>query len=131
MNLGKFSIRRRWLDGRWGHSLYLMFGLTFINFILIFYRFLIEDIPIFSNLIESLWIFTILFIILYIPVSILIGHWHNQTQLKVDNYLKQMENPLLVSMFRILLDIETKKASQEEIEEFKKMLEDISHPSSK
>jgi len=32
--------RKRWLEGRFGHSIYLMYCLTFVNFILIVYRFL-------------------------------------------------------------------------------------------
>ena len=37
-------LRRRWLDFRFGHSIYLIFALSFINFILIFHRLLIERI---------------------------------------------------------------------------------------
>ncbi len=125
MFLKNFWIRRRWMDARFGHSLYLMFGLTFVNFLLITYRFLLEEESVFDGFIENLWIFTLIFIVSYIPISIIIGHWHNQTQLMVENYLKRMEDPLLATMFRTILDVETNKISKEEIKEFKERLNNI------
>jgi len=113
------------MDGRNGHSVYLMFGLIFVNFILIAYRFLIEQESVFSNLVEKLWVFAIVFIVLYIPASIIIGYWHRQTQLSVEHYLKRMEDPLLAKMFRNILDIETGKISKEEINKFREMLVNI------
>jgi uncharacterized protein YneF (UPF0154 family) len=117
--------RKRWLEGRFGHSIYLMYGLTFTNFILIVYRFLIEQDSFFTSVIENLWIFMTIFLVSYIPVSIIIGRWHTQNQLWVENYLKRLEDPLLGSMFRTMLDVQTKKASQKEIEEFRKKLDKI------
>jgi hypothetical protein len=43
----------------------------------------------------------------------------------VENYLKRLEDPLLASWFRTLLDTETKKISKGEIEEFRKKLDKI------
>ena len=117
--------RKRWLEGRFGHSIYLMYGLTFANFILIAYRFLIEQDSFFTSVIENLWVFIIIFLVSYIPVSIIIGRWHTQNQMWVENYLKRLEDPLLASWFRTLLDVETKKASEKEIEEFKGKLDKI------
>jgi len=50
-------MRRRWFDFRQGHSVYLIFALTFANFILIFYRLLIERVEVFNEIFSSLWIF--------------------------------------------------------------------------
>ena len=121
--------RKRWLEGRFGHSIYLMYGLTFVNFILIVYRFLIEQDSFFSLVIENLWIFMAIFLVSYIPVSIIIGRWHTQNQMWVENYLKRLEDPLLASWFRTLLDTETKKISKGEIEEFRKKLDKIKNES--
>lgn len=125
MKIEKNWIRRRWMDGRFGHSIYLMFGLTFANFILIAYRFLIEDSSFFTSLMENLWVFIIIFFVSYIPASIIIGRWHTQNQLWIENYLKRLEDPLLASWFRTLLDIETEKISKVEIEEFREKLDKI------
>ena len=67
-------IRRRWWEFRQGHSIYLIFLLTFMNFILISYRLLIERITIFKELIPDLWIFALLFIVVYLPAAVLIGY---------------------------------------------------------
>jgi len=118
-------IRRRWWEFRQGHSIYLIFILTFVNFILISYRLLIEKITIFKELIPELWIFALIFISIYIPAAILIGVWHRRTQLRVETTLVNQQNPVLAKMIRTLLDVQTGKASQEEIEEFRNMLTKI------
>jgi hypothetical protein len=117
--------RRRWWEFRQGHSIYLIFALTFINFILISYRLLIEKVAFLGELIPELWIFTILFLVIYIPISILIGAWHRKTQLRVEATIIAQANPVLAKMFRTLLDVQTGKADDEEIEKFRKMLEGI------
>ena len=117
--------RRRWYEFRQGHSIYLIFMLTFINFILITYRLLIEKVVIFKELIPELWIFALLFIITYIPAATLIGLWHRRTQLRIETTIHNQQNPVLAKMIRTLLDVQTGVASKEEIKEFRKMLENI------
>ena len=114
--------RSRWWEFRIGHSTYLIFLLTFTNFVLISYRLLIERIPFLQDIVPELWIFAILFLLLYIPTSIIIGFWHRKTQLKVDTTLAMYQNPFTAKMFRTILDVQTGKASTEEIEEFRKLL---------
>jgi uncharacterized protein YneF (UPF0154 family) len=118
-------VRRRWWEFRQGHSIYLIFMLTFVNFILIAYRLSIEKVTIFKELIPELWIFAVLFIICYIPAATLIGFWHRRTQLRVETTIVNQQNPILAKMIRTLLDVQTGVASEEEIKEFRKMLEKI------
>ena len=118
-------MRSRWFEFRMGHSTYLIFLLTFVNFILISYRLLIEKIPFLQEFIPQLWIFVVGFLAIYIPVSIIIGYWHRKTQVKVEQTLKYFEAPFYAKMFRVLLDAETGKANKEEIEEFKRILSNI------
>ena len=117
--------RRRWWEFRQGHSIYLVFALTFINFILISYRLLIEKITIFKELMPDLWMFALIFLIVYVPAAILIGFWHRRTQLRVETTMIQQQNPVLATMIRTLLDVQTGKATKEEIDEFRKMLTKI------
>ena len=42
--------RRRWLDFRQGHSIYLVFIMTFANFIAIQYKLVLEQIPVANTL---------------------------------------------------------------------------------
>ena len=117
--------RRRWWEFRQGHSIYLVFVLTFINFILIVYRLLIERVSVFKEIVPELWIFALLFIVVYVPAAVLIGYWHRRTQLRVETTLIQQQNPILAKMIRTLLDVQTGKATDKEIQEFRKMLSQI------
>lgn len=123
--MNSYWIKRRWSDSRTGHTIYLIFPLTLVNFVLVVYRFLIEGDPLLKELISSLWEFGLIFLISYIPISIIIGFWHRKTQLSTDNSIKFIENPLYSKMFRVLVDTQTGKASKEEIEKFRKILTDI------
>jgi len=118
-------MRSRWYEFRLGHSTYLIFMLTFVNFILISYRLLIERIPFLQKFIPELWIFAILFLGIYIPVAIIIGFWHRKTQLKVEQTLLLQQNPFIAKLFRTMLDVQTKKATKEEIEKFREFLINI------
>jgi uncharacterized protein YneF (UPF0154 family) len=121
----KNLIRKFWLDGRNGTTNYFMLLLAMTNFILITYNFLIEDITIFNNLLPNMWIYAIIFASLYFPISILIGRWHTNTQLSVDVTMKMNRDPIYAKMIRTLLDVQTGKASEEEIKEFRKEMEEI------
>jgi len=105
--------------------MYLIFAMSFANFVLIFYRLLIEQIEILGEIFSSLWIFTLVFIILYIPVAILIGLWHRRTQMRVESEQALRHNPFLARNFRMLVDILEKRASKEEIEGFRDLLKQI------
>ena len=57
--------------------------------------------------------------------SIIIGYWHRKTQWKVELAIKQLENPMNAKMFRTILDVQTGKASDKEIREFREFLTKI------
>lgn len=125
MKINKIWFRRRWLEVRYGHSYYLMFILTLVNFALISYRFLIENDPIVTEFVSNLWVFTVVLMIFYVPISILIGYWHRYTQLSTENIIKRLEDPLLAHICRIILDSRTGRASEKEIIELKVLLSKI------
>jgi len=118
-------LRRRWLDFRVGHSVYLIFLLTFVNFVLIFHRLLIERVPILNEIFSELWLFGIIFILFYIPVAIFIGLWHRRTQLRVESDLTFRNFPLMAKSFRILVDLLEEKASKQEVENYRNLLKSI------
>ena len=117
--------RRRWLDFRLGHVTYLAFAMAFANFILIFHRLLIERVEALENIFSDLWFFTLIVILVYFPIAILVGFWHRKTQIKVETELTLKQNPLFAKWFRTLIDIQTGKATKEEIESVRKMLKSI------
>ena len=118
-------IRRRWFDFRQGHSVYLIFALTFANFVLIFHRLLIERVPVLDEFFPDLWAFVIAFVFIYIPLAIAIGAWHRRTQLRIDTEVMLRQNPLWARMFGLFIDIQTGKASKEEIENLRGLLKRI------
>jgi hypothetical protein len=117
--------RRRWFDFRQGHSVYLIFLLTFANFILIFHRLLIERIDFLDQLFSELWVFIIVFVAIYVPIAIIIGAWHRKTQLSVEADVIIRRNPLLAKILRTIMDSQTGNVTKEELEEMRKLLKDI------
>jgi len=97
MNLWQF-IKRRWMELRWGHSTYLVFLLSGVNFLLITYRFLIEYVPPLKAMFPQLWIFAVIFLVAYCPIAIVIGHWHREAQLSTEQILVTQQNPYLMDL---------------------------------
>jgi hypothetical protein len=118
-------LRRRWFDFRLGHSVYLIFLLSFSNFILIFHRLLIERIEFLDNIFSELWVFVLIFVIAYIPISVGVGVWHRKTQIKIENEQSLLNNPFMARNFRVLIDVIEGKASKEEIQKFREFLLNI------
>ncbi len=118
-------IRRRWVDFRQGHNFYLIFLLSFANFILIFHRLLIERIESLNEIFSNLWIFTAFFIVGYIPLAILIGIWHRKTQIKIESEQHFRHNPFMARNFRMIVDMLDGKASKEDVKKFRNLLEKI------
>ena len=117
--------RRRWYDFRQGHGMYLVFAMSFVNFVLIFYRLLIEQIDFLGDLFSNLWIFVAVFLVIYIPAAILIGNWHRKTQMRIEHEQSMKQSPLMAKNFRVLLDLLEGKASTKEVEELRKFLKSI------
>ena len=117
--------RKRWFDFRLGHSIYLIFVLSFSNFILIFYSLLIERVQSLKDILPDLWMFVILFVVIYFPIAIAIGAWHRKTQIKIENEQALLNNPFMARNFRMIIDIIEGKASKEEIQKFRDFLTTI------
>jgi len=118
-------VRRRWFDFRLGHSVYLIFLLSFSNFILIFHRLLIERVEFLNETFTDLWMFIVLFVVIYVPISIIVGAWHRKTQIKIENEQSLLNNPFMARNFRMMIDIIEEKASKEEIEKYREFLNEI------
>ena len=107
-------VRRRWLDFRNGHSIYLVFAMTFANFITIQYQLLIDRLPCWAGIFNSIWIFAILFILAYVPVSIVLGYWHRKSQWKVEQDALFRENKVGAIMWMYVIDLIEGKVSEED-----------------
>jgi len=105
--------------------MYLIYAITGANFILIFHRLLIERVPFLNEIFSNLWFFAIVFVLMYIPIATVIGVWHRKNQLKIDAEQGFRRNPPFARMFRMIIDIQTGKASKEEIEKAREFLKSI------
>jgi len=106
--------RRRWLDFRNGHSIYLVFAMTFANFITIQYQLLIDRLPYLAGIFESIWIFAMLFVLAYVPLSIVLGYWHRKSQWKVEQDALFRENKVGAIMWMYVIDLIEGKVSEED-----------------
>ena len=110
--------RKRFYDFRIGHTLYLIFFISFANFILIFHRLFIER----MGIDISLSLFMLIFVILYIPSAIVIGVLHRRYQLKIETSMIMERNIYFAKMIRGLTDIVLERSSKDEIEKFREFL---------
>ncbi len=107
-------LRRRWLDFRNGHSIYLIFAMTFANFITIQYKLLIDKVPSLDWLFNSIWIFAIIFIAIYVPLGIIIGYWHRKSQWTVEQEALFRENKVGAVMWLYVMDLIEGKVKEED-----------------
>ena len=114
-------VKRRWFDFRLGHATYLIFILSFSNFILIFHRLFLEQL----GFELSLGSFIVIFVIAYFPLAIGIGAWHRKSQIQVETLQSLKQNPMMAKNFRILIDIMQGKADEKEIENYRNLLKKI------
>ncbi|MDR4511879.1 MAG: hypothetical protein MRJ93_09280 [Nitrososphaeraceae archaeon] len=115
--------RRRWLDFRQGHSIYLIFLMTFANFITIQYKLLLEKIPSIDIITGgNIIVFAVIFVALYVPLSIIIGYWHRKSQWKVEAEALFKENRIGATMWLFVIDLIDGKVTEQEKKEMRDML---------
>ena len=112
-------IMRYWTYFRRGHNVYLMFLLSFMNFIVIQYRLLIENIPLLHELLPKLWIFAVAVVITYTPIAIIVG-WldYQKGSVVMDNILSARASPWVIDCSKALILIAEGKT-----EDAKKLME--------
>jgi hypothetical protein len=115
--------RRRWLDFRQGHSIYLIFLMTFANFIVIQYRLLIDRMPAIDSLTGGNIIgFAMTFIAIYVPLAIIIGYWHRKSQWRVEAEALFNENRIGAIMWLFVIDLIDGKITEQEKKDMREML---------
>ena len=114
LSFGSDWFRRRCLDFRNGHSIYLIFVLTFANFITIQYKLLIDQIPYLAGVFNNIIFFAIVFVLMYVPIGIALGYWHRKTQWKVEQDALFRENKVGAIMWMYVIDLIEGKVSEED-----------------
>jgi hypothetical protein len=98
-------MRRRWLDFRNGHSIYLIFLMTFANFVTIQYQLLLQRVPVTHSLHINIGVFAIIFIAIYLPVCMIIGYCHRKNQFSVEAETLFNQNQIGATMILFLIDL--------------------------
>lgn len=88
-------IKRRWLDFRNGHSLYLIFAMAFAQFVILTYTLALERIEVLKVIFPSMWIWGITFVAVYFPAAVLIGHFHRKLQIPTEQRQMMYANPYI------------------------------------
>ncbi|RLG80811.1 MAG: hypothetical protein DRO13_02780 [Thermoprotei archaeon] len=114
---------RLWSYFRRGHSTYLVFLMSFANFVVIQYRLLIEYIPVLKLVFSSLAAFAITFFLVYVPLAVVIG-WldYEKLAVPVDTALAAKASPWVKDIARALIMI-AEGRNGEAIEVLKKWAE--------
>jgi hypothetical protein len=115
-------MRRRWLDFRNGHSIYLIFLMTFANFVTIQYQLLLQRVPAIHDLHINIWMFALIFIAIYLPVGMIIGYWHRRNQFSVEAEALFNQNQIGATMTLFLIDLIDGKVTEEEKQHMRKYL---------
>lgn len=118
-------VRRRWLDFRQGHSIYLAFLIMFANFITIQYSLMVDRLPALNGLFSNLWLFAVAVIAVYTPIAIVVGYWHRKSQWKIEQEAMFSENVVQARMYLFLMRLIEGRATEDERNEMREMLEKI------
>ena len=115
-------MRRRWLDFRNGHSIYLIFLMTFANFITIQYQLLLQRVPAIHELHINIWLFALIFVAIYLPVGMIIGYWHRKNQFSVEAEALFNQNQIGATINLFIIDLIDGKVTEEEKTHMRKYL---------
>jgi hypothetical protein len=118
-------VRRRWLDFRNGHTIYLIFLMTFANFVTIQYQLLLQRVPAIHSLHINIWIFGLLFVAIYLPLGMIIGYWHRKNQFSVEAEAMFNQNQIGATINLFLIDLIDGKVTEEEKQHMRKYLLNI------
>lgn len=90
----KNRLLRYWTYFRRGHGIYLVFAISFLNFVVIQWRLLIEKVTFLEAFFKHFYVFTILFFIGYVPLATIIG-WidYKRAAFPVDATVAAKANP--------------------------------------
>lgn len=117
------NLRRRWLDFRNGHGIYLVFIMTFANFVTIQYELLIKKAPFLANSIfSSIWVFAIVFVAAYVPLGMIIGYWHRKNQFSVEAEAMFSQNQIGATIQLFIIDLIDGKVTEEEKQQMRTYL---------
>jgi hypothetical protein len=102
----KLRFLRYWTYFRRGHATYLAFFMSFANFILIQYRFLVMYVSFLDAIFSSLTAFTITFFVVYLPIATILG-WldYKKFAVPMDSTIAAQASPWVRDLAKSLMMI--------------------------
>jgi len=109
----KNRLLRYWTYFRRGHNVYLIFAVSFLNFVVIQWRLLFEHILPLEKLFQHFWIFTVVVILIYLPLSTIIG-WidYKRAAFPVDATLAAKANPWVQDLAKAIILLAERKNNE-------------------
>jgi len=86
-------MQRRWYEFRTGDSIYLRYVISFFQFIVVTYTLYIVGTPL-EVIFQSMLLYTMIFLLVYIPVATVAGHIHRKRQLAKETVIAIEQNPI-------------------------------------
>lgn len=113
--MNRRRIRRIWVYMRSGNATYLSYIISTSNTVLIFWGLGLSNIPWVTKYLH-LWQFALLFIMTFLPLAILLGHWHYRTQMPIETDLQYTNSPIMMQLVNDVKEIkeQLKKKAVEE-----------------
>ena len=123
--------QRRFYEARLGHTNYFGFLLSMGTFIIVSYAYISANIPIILNIFPYLWAFALSAVVIYLPVAIIVGHFHLKKQVPIEQIRVFEKSPYFAKMFRIQLQLLSNdiKLSKDEVGKTVELLKKIESPS--
>ncbi|MGH9921799.1 MAG: hypothetical protein ACRD38_03505 [Nitrososphaerales archaeon] len=84
------------MDLRSGHTAYLAFILSIMNFVILSYVLALERMPILNQIFPTMWMWAVFYILVYIPAAMIIGHFHRHGQLHAEHVEQTLRNPVTI-----------------------------------
>ena len=125
MKINNGFFQRRFYEFRHGHTTYLIFLISFSQFIMISYALAIERLPALSAIFPSMSSWIAAFVGVYVPAAILIGRFHHRHQVAVDQEAYILQNPRLAWVWLTQSRIARGVATEQEIEQYEAYLQKI------
>lgn len=117
--------QRRWLDFRNGHSIYLVFTMAFLQFVITTYTLGIERFDALKGVFPSMATWAVIFVAIYVPSAVAIGYWHRRNQYSVENEALIKENWVWAWIMMYEIRLIEGKATPEETRQVKDFLEGV------
>ena len=96
--------------------------MTFANFVTIQYKLLIDKVPAIHSIFDSIWIFAIVFVIIYVPLGMIIGFWHRKNQFSVEAEALFSQNQIGATINLFLIDLIDGRVTEEEKQQMRSYL---------